>query len=247
MKQVLTIAALLFALASALAAQTTTKSPEEQELLRIIHDLSSSALRGDRAIMQRYLAASYIETSDDGRVITKAQVLKTFADFQPPPESMKPAIDLDDIQVHRYGDTYVVSFRGTFQAETPSQKLSNSFRTTQVWLSRDGRWQLVAAHDSAIPRERVAVKVDPRVYDAYVGQYEIAPDDVVSVTREGDQLMEQETGQQLKIELLPASETTFFSKRLREQTIFVRDEKGQVTHVVFSWPDGLELKAKKIK
>ena len=60
-----------------------------------------------------------------------------------------------------------------------------------------------------LPVERVAVKVDPKIYDAYVGVYQMAPDFAFNVTREGDRLMMQATGQG-KAEAFPASETNFF-------------------------------------
>ena len=36
---------------------------------------------------------------------------------------------------------------------------------------------------------RVEAKVDPAIYDAYVGEYELAPGFILIVTREGDRLM----------------------------------------------------------
>src|SRR6266446_4499255 len=84
-------------------------------------------------------------------------------------------VELQDVQVHAYGDTAVMSSRGIYRAEANGQKITNSFRTTDVWLRRDGRWLLIASHGSQIPPERVAINVDPKIYDAYVGEYEIAP------------------------------------------------------------------------
>jgi hypothetical protein len=79
--------------------------------------------------------------------------------------------------------------------------------------------------------ERTVAKVDPKLYDAYVGQYQIAPAFVLTVTREGDRLMTQATGQQ-KLELFPESETKFFLRAVDAQVTFVRDERGNVTHVI---------------
>src|SRR5262249_4376964 len=60
-----------------------------------------------------------------------------------------------------------------------------------------------------IPRERVAIKIDPKILDAYVGQYQLNPNLIMTMTREGDSLMTQLTGQP-KFELFPESETEFF-------------------------------------
>lgn len=58
--------------------------------------------------------------------------------------------------------------------------------------------------------------------------------------------MMQATGQS-KYELLSESETTFFVKGQRNQMIFVKDEKGQVTHLVARQAEGQDIKIKKIK
>ena len=81
-----------------------------------------------------------------------------------------------------------------------------------------------------MPVQRVAIKVDPATFDAFAGRYELRPDFIMTVTREGDRLMTQATGQQ-KIEMFPESDTKFFAKVLDAQISFVR-EGGAVTHLI---------------
>ena len=81
-----------------------------------------------------------------------------------------------------------------------------------------------------LPQERQAIQLDPAIYDAYAGQYELAPDFVLSVTREGDQIFAQATGQS-KLEIFPESETKFFFKVVDAQLEFVRGEDGKATAV----------------
>lgn len=96
-----------------------------------------------------------------------------------------------------------------------------------------------------LPVERVAVKVDPKIYDAYVGEYELASDFVFTITREGDRLLMQATGQG-KAEAFPASETDFFFKVVRADITFVKDATGRVTHLVLN-QNGRQMNAKKVK
>ena len=95
-----------------------------------------------------------------------------------------------------------------------------------------------------IPRERVAIKIDPKILDAYVGQYELNPNFIITMIREGDRLMTQLTGQP-KFELFPESEAKFFLKVVDAQVTFVKDDKGAVTHLILH--QGGDQKAKKIK
>jgi len=97
--------------------------------------------------------------------------------------------------------------------------------------------------------ERAAVKVDPKIYDAYAGQYQRDSGGVLVITREGDSLMMQPGGTTLPNQaLLPESANSFFSKDMRLPTTFtfVKDEQGQVTHVTVR-AEEQESKLKKIK
>lgn len=124
-------------------------------------------------------------------------------------------------------------------------EISFQSRFTDTLLKRQGRWQVVARHYSRLPPERLAVKLDPKTYDAYIGQYELAPGFFLSVTREGDKLISQATGQP-KFELLPESEIGFFIKDISALFIFMRDEKGEVNQLI-TIQDGRILSAKRIK
>jgi D-alanyl-D-alanine carboxypeptidase len=98
-----------------------------------------------------------------------------------------------------------------------------------------------------IPQRTVA-RIDPRILDAYVGQYQPNPSVVLTVTREGDRLMMQQGASAKKRELLPENETSFFSSENRLLTYsFVKDEKGQVTYMVLQTAEREVGRAKKIK
>jgi serine-type D-Ala-D-Ala carboxypeptidase/endopeptidase len=64
-----------------------------------------------------------------------------------------------------------------------------------------------------------------------VGDYELAPGFILTVTREGDRLMSQATGQG-KVEVFPSSETEFFLKVTDAQITFVKGPSGRVEHLV---------------
>ncbi len=44
-------------------------------------------------------------------------------------------------------------------------------------------------------KERKEIAVDPKLFDKYVGRYQLAPNFILAVTREGDHLFAQATGQ----------------------------------------------------
>lgn len=122
--------------------------------------------------------------------------------------------------------------------------LSNNEAAPSSRIARDLA-AIVFGEKYEVPVERVVVKVDPKIYDAYVGEYELAPGFVFTVTREGDHLMMQATGQG-KTELFPTSETNFFPKVVRADITFVKDAAGRVTQLILN-QGGRQQPAKKIK
>lgn len=99
--------------------------------------------------------------------------------------------------------------------------------------------------DEPLPAERQAIQVDPSLYDNYVGVYELAPGFHLTVTREGDRLMTQATGQQ-RFEIFPESETRFFLKVIDAQLEFQRGPDGKATGVTL-YQGGQVVPGKRIR
>jgi mono/diheme cytochrome c family protein len=87
------------------------------------------------------------------------------------------------------------------------------------------------------PPERVIVKVDPKIFDAYAGQYEFDPTAAVTILRAGDKLFIEAGGK--RVELLPISETTFVSDGRDSQITFTKNENGEVTGFITTQNDTL--------
>jgi hypothetical protein len=64
-----------------------------------------------------------------------------------------------------------------------------------------------------------------------VGQYDYGNGAVLTVTRDGDHLFAQLTGQE-KFEIFPKSETEYFWKVTDAQVTFVKDAAGKVTKAI---------------
>ncbi|HKY05067.1 MAG TPA: DUF3471 domain-containing protein [Blastocatellia bacterium] len=93
------------------------------------------------------------------------------------------------------------------------------------------------------PKERVIAKLDPKVYDAYVGEYAIPPVGSFQVRRDGDKLLLEARGQSLQV--YPTSETSFFLKAAEADLNFVKNEKGEVVELVLEM-NGRIIKAQKV-
>jgi hypothetical protein len=127
----------------------------------------------------------------------------------------------------------VLSHRDREELELYGQKLVTYFHSTDTRAkSQDGRWKLIAAQVMAIPNERKPIAVDTKKLDEYIGQYQLAPDVIYTVTREGDKLFGQRTGR-AKEELLPLCADTFYRKGVwRGEKVFERNSQGRVVRLL---------------
>ncbi len=86
--------------------------------------------------------------------------------------------------------------------------------------------------DYTAEKPQTLAKVDPHVFDTYVGKYEFPDKRPYVVTREGDRYFGQAPNNP-KRELFAASPTNFFIPEVESQVTFVKDEKGEVVELVY--------------
>jgi hypothetical protein len=95
-----------------------------------------------------------------------------------------------------------------------------------------------------VPKKRVTMKLDAKKLDLVVGDYELAPGFVLSIKREGEQLIAQATNQP-KIPLFAESEREFFLKVVDAQLSF-QGEPGQPATAVVLHQNGHDMPGKRI-
>jgi CubicO group peptidase (beta-lactamase class C family) len=94
------------------------------------------------------------------------------------------------------------------------------------------------------PKEPKTIALDPKIFDAYVGEYQLSANVVLAITREGDKFY-VEASALPKAQMFAESETKFFLKVMDAQITFVKDASGKVTHLVLH--QARDREAKKIK
>lgn len=125
--------------------------------------------------------------------------------------------------------------------------LLNNFENAAPFLTRIGRdlTAILFSEKYELPSESVAVKVDPKIYDAYVGDYDFGQNRFIKITKEDDKLFGQ-SSRVPKSEMFPESETKFFLKIADVKFVFLRDVAGNVTGLIL-YANGQEMKGDKIK
>jgi CubicO group peptidase (beta-lactamase class C family) len=92
--------------------------------------------------------------------------------------------------------------------------------------------------------ERKVAKIDPRLYEYYTGNYQLFPGFQIAVTREGDQLFAQATGQP-RFELFPENPAKFFLKVVDAQVTFVQKGKEKSPELILH-QGGQNMPAKRV-
>ena len=105
------------------------------------------------------------------------------------------------------------------------------------------------------PTPHIAIKLDAKLLDACIGEYEITPDNVfpgtkVTILRNGDHLVWQAFGKsalQFTSDLYPESETNFFLKNYGAQVTFIKHDKGEVIAIIHHKAGLPDSEGKKLK
>ena len=95
-----------------------------------------------------------------------------------------------------------------------------------------------------VPAAKSVASVPATTLEEYVGTYQLAPNFALTITKEGNALMAQATGQG-KFELFPESDTRFFAKVTELSMTFVRGADGKVSHLLLL-QGGTERPAKRV-
>ena len=82
-------------------------------------------------------------------------------------------------------------------------------------------------------------------FDLLVGRYQLAPNFVMTVSREGDRFFVQATHQP-KIELFPESKSKFFAKIVNAQISFGKNNRGEIDHLILH-QGGAEQKGSRLE
>lgn len=98
---------------------------------------------------------------------------------------------------------------------------------------------------AAAPAEPEPVAVEAAVLDAYVGEYELAPEFVITIRRAGEGIALQATAQP-QVTLDARSETRFTVREVPAAVEFQRDESGAVTGLVLD-QGGRRMPARRIR
>jgi ketosteroid isomerase-like protein len=114
--------------------------------LKISQDVYDAGIKEDKEVIKRYFADSYLETDAQGELRDKKWNLENFLS-----KGVKVSHELKDAQIRDYGDTAVLYYKWIFSIDSGGRKNALELRVTDVFLRRDGKWQIIASHRTRLP------------------------------------------------------------------------------------------------
>jgi hypothetical protein len=158
MKLLVTSAAVALALAGCTAGtpqtqdreQAGTQRPSDAEseayMRKAEEDWANLAVKANPGLMDRILADDYVGVSSENRVVNKASYLKAQATEKYPGRFVSSKLDY--VNYRHFGDTVLAQGAESVKRAdgTPDLKLI----WTDVWMWRDGKWQVVASQDNVV-------------------------------------------------------------------------------------------------
>ncbi len=214
-------------------------SKVKEAIRKIIQELSDAYVTQDQKVFERYLSPSFFMISPEDRVSTKALVLQVVEKGSEFPKGMKVKSKIEDLEVTYEGNSAAAIYHETFETEMNGTLFdTKSLQRVSAFFVRQGNnWQLLTEHRTYRPMIRTTKRIDPKMLDAVVGEYQAEEGKTTIVTLADGKLFSQKTGSP-KFELLPENDATFYAKLGNLEMIFAftKDSGGKVTHMVIVNP-----------
>jgi ketosteroid isomerase-like protein len=121
----------------------------EKDILKLEEKLTQTESRLDVDALDRIYADDIMVTAPIGICVDKPAVMTEVR--QAAEKAILGRYDKDDLKVRAYGDTAVSSYRMTAEATFEGTEIKRQLCITNVWMKRNGHWQIVARHTASLP------------------------------------------------------------------------------------------------
>lgn len=129
------------------ATETGQGSDDIAAIVDLEERLAQAWVKRDRPFIDGLLASDWTVTDPSGRILTKQQVLtETFSTSERRIDTMV----VDDVKVRVIGAVAIATGRTRATGSYQGQVASVVLRFTDVFLRRDGRWQVVTSQGTIV-------------------------------------------------------------------------------------------------
>lgn len=127
--------------------QRPSDAETEAYMRKAESDWATAPIRERTALLQRILADDYVGVGTKGAVRNKQE---TIAADTAMPSDPGGSSKLNYVHFRHFGDTVLAQGRETGSSSGKPRSLA----WTDVWMFRDGKWQIVASQDTVVQPEK---------------------------------------------------------------------------------------------
>lgn len=123
----------------------------EKQIWKLEEELTQTEMRVDVQALDRIYADDIMVTAPIGICVDKPAVMNEIR--QAAEKAVVGKYDKDDLKVRGFGDTAVSSYRMSAEATFEGVEIKRQLCITNVWMKRNGDWQIVARHTASLPND----------------------------------------------------------------------------------------------
>ena len=132
------------------AAQRPSEAESEAYMRQAEADWANLAVKKNPMVLDRILADDYVGVSSENVVRDKTQYLKDESGEEPGGKFVSSKLDY--VNYRHFGDTVLAQGAESIKRADGSPDLRLIW--TDIWMWRDGKWQVVASQDNVVPPEK---------------------------------------------------------------------------------------------
>jgi len=200
----------------------------QDELLRRTQELFNAVSAGDQTPWKKYFAEDCMYFDEKGRNMNKAALI---ADITPLPAGFSGSIKMAKAQSYIEGDVAILSYDFDEKETIFGQDMTARYHATDTWMRRNGEWQIVAGQVLRYYEDPAPGKADAAKFAEYVGTYELAPANTLTISTDG-KLLYRQRGERPKELLIPEATDIFFRKGVEGRILFRHADNGKVDALI---------------
>ena len=124
---------------------TTSYSPDERAILTLERGRSAAIARGDTTWLANLYAPDFRGVAGNGHRIERADLFRIFGRDDPVSRFL-----IDELSIRSYGTAATVA--GRLRTLAATGEVTAESRYLHVYVTREGRWLLVAAQATVVPQ-----------------------------------------------------------------------------------------------
>jgi len=218
---------LLLTIAPLILAEDS-KDLTQAELLRRTQALFDSIVAGDQTPWKRYYADDCLFFDEKGRNLDKTAIVN---DITPFPKGYSGSIRILNPKFRIANDVAVLSYDLDESETVFGQQLSARYHETDTWVRRNGNWQIIATQMFRYYEDPSPGTIDSKLLDHYIGTYQLAPDVILTISRQGAELY-RTRGKNTPEKLIPEATGIFFRKGVEGRILFHTNQSGKVDQLI---------------